>query len=72
MSLIDYAENGTILCFGDSLTHGMYVTADGEWRKTHSYTIKLAELIKNSKIVEMGIGYSFLMTYHYKLEYKLS
>lgn len=66
MTLLDYItiNNKTIVCFGDSLTHGMYVDKTGEWRNTHPYSIKLNEILnKNTSIshnkvnvVEKGIN----------------
>jgi lysophospholipase L1-like esterase len=52
----DWLENQTILCFGDSLTHGMYVTADGEWHNVHPYSLELQKLFPSSKIIESGIN----------------
>ena len=39
--------NKTILCFGDSLTHGMVVPSADDWRRTHPYTLRLADLVGN-------------------------
>lgn len=61
-NLLDVVHGKTILAFGDSLTHGMYVQQDGEWRKTHPYAIRLQELIIQAKgdntttIIESGIS----------------
>jgi lysophospholipase L1-like esterase len=52
----DWLENQTILCFGDSLTHGMYVTADGEWRNVHPYSLELQKLFPSSKVIESGVS----------------
>lgn len=55
-NLLNYSINKTILCFGDSLTHGMYILSTGEWQNTHSYSIHLKELLKQSNIIELGIN----------------
>lgn len=51
-----WLANQTILCFGDSLTHGMFVTADGEWRNVHPYSLHLQELYPLTKVIESGIN----------------
>ena len=35
LSMLEAVKGSTILCFGDSLTRGLYVTESGEWRNTH-------------------------------------
>jgi len=55
-SLVDYVANGQILAFGDSLTHGMFVTQT-EWRNTHPYAIELTKLLKNNtEVIESGVS----------------
>ncbi len=56
-NIIDYLNhrNQSILCFGDSLTHGMLVLSPTNWHQTHPYSIKLKELTKLNTI-ESGIN----------------
>lgn len=62
-TLLDHCEGKTILCFGDSLTHGMVV--DGaDWHQLHPYSLRLTDLIQkhfgkqdnSTMIVESGIS----------------
>ena len=57
INIIDYLHNNnqSILCFGDSLTHGMLVLSPTDWHQTHPYSIKLNELSKLNTI-ESGIN----------------
>ena len=54
------SERNSILCFGDSLTHGMYVRNDGEWRLTHPYSLRLSSLINqttpHAEVIEAGVS----------------
>lgn len=52
--LVQYAFNDTILCLGDSLTHGLYVTSDdepGESSNAHPYSLQLEKSLKSSSVV---------------------
>jgi len=51
-TLLDMSEGKTILCFGDSLTHGMIVNGE-DWHQVHPYALKLNELIR-TKFKEEG------------------
>lgn len=53
-NIIEYANGGTILCIGDFLTQGIYLTPDGAWGNTHSYATRLQQLIPNTRIIEKG------------------
>lgn len=56
-NIIDYLQhnNQSILCFGDSLTHGMLVLSPTNWHQTHPYSIKLKEMTKLNTI-ESGVN----------------
>lgn len=57
MTLLEYVKGKIVLTFGDSLTHGMIVTPDS-WTNTHPYSLKLSQLINDSKteVLERGIS----------------
>jgi lysophospholipase L1-like esterase len=49
-------NNQTLLCFGDSLTHGMYILPSGEWTKVHPYSLHLQTLLPSTKVIEKGVN----------------
>lgn len=56
-TMLEAARGSTILCFGDSLTRGLYVAPDGEWRKVHPYSLRLNDLLRNeSTSVAAGVN----------------
>jgi len=64
-TLLDMSQGKTILCFGDSLTHGMLVNGE-DWHQVHPYALKLNELIRKkfktegkenaTTVIEAGIS----------------
>ena len=61
-SLLDVLKNKVILAFGDSLTYGMFIMPDGEWRNNHPYSIRLTELLhraghtNSTEVIQLGIS----------------
>ena len=56
--LVEYTRGHTILCVGDSLTHGLYVTPDDtSGDSSHSYTLQLTKSLKEgATVVEAGVN----------------
>lgn len=51
INLVEYTHGETILCLGDSLTYGMYVTPDDETgQSSHSYSLQLAKSLKSGSV----------------------
>jgi lysophospholipase L1-like esterase len=49
IDLVDYSTGSTVLCLGDSLTHGLHVSPDDEsGRSSHPYTIQLTKSLSQS------------------------
>ena len=56
-SLLEMIKGSSILCFGDSLTKGLYVAEDGDWTSVHPYAMELARLLKNETgVVPVGVN----------------
>jgi len=56
IDLVEYTTGSTILCIGDSLTHGLYVSQDDEsGQSSHPYAIQLTKSLKSaSTVIEEG------------------
>jgi acyl-CoA thioesterase I len=50
-----FTNHTTLLCFGDSLTHGMYILPTGEWDRVHPYSLHLQTLFPSTRVIERGI-----------------
>lgn len=51
IDLVDYSTGSTVLCLGDSLTHGLHVSPDdesGSSSHSHPYTIQLTKSLSQS------------------------
>ena len=56
-NLLTVVRGTTILCFGDSLTRGLFVAPNGDWHKVHPYSIMLNQLLRNdSNAVAAGVN----------------
>jgi hypothetical protein len=56
LDLVEHTVGETILCLGDSLTHGMYVTPDDETgQSSHPYSLQLTKSLKSATtVIEAG------------------
>eukprot|EP01038_Epipyxis_sp_PR26KG_P008449 gene8449-11427_t len=60
VTLKSFLENSTIITFGDSLTHGMYIDKIGGPHKHHPYSIELEKILRkndiNTIVIESGVN----------------